>query len=235
MALHLLPKANGCIPASDYAILLAHGWRMLTRMAKRIYRWNEIQRYHDAGAGFVDCQRRFGFSHTAWIKAIKRGELRVADTLLSDRRRKYDWSVVQEYYDRGNGWRECMRRFGFSAAAWTKARSRGEILPRPWKTLDAILSSRSSRRIKKKRLLRDGLLPNRCQICGITEWQGQAIVIQIDHINGVKDDWRIENLRMLCPNCHSQTETYGGRNVKRLRRLEPPFSPLVLQDPWAVV
>jgi 5-methylcytosine-specific restriction endonuclease McrA len=44
----------------------------------------------------------------------------------------------------------------------------------------------------------------------------------IDHINGVRDDHRLENLRMLCPNCHSQTSTYGGRDVKRRRRLQEP-------------
>jgi 5-methylcytosine-specific restriction endonuclease McrA len=39
--------------------------------------------------------------------------------------------------------------------------------------------------------------------------------VQIDHINGIHDDYRLENLRMLCPNCHSQTATYGRRNVGR--------------------
>jgi 5-methylcytosine-specific restriction endonuclease McrA len=43
--------------------------------------------------------------------------------------------------------------------------------------------------------------------------------MQIDHINGIGNDHRLENLRMLCPNCHSQTATYGGRNLRR-RRLQ---------------
>jgi hypothetical protein len=47
--------------------------------------------------------------------------------------------------------------------------------------------------------------------------------MHIDHINGVRDDHRLENLRMLRPNCHSQTPTYGGKNNKRQRGLhEPP-------------
>jgi 5-methylcytosine-specific restriction endonuclease McrA len=56
------------------------------------------------------------------------------------------------------------------------------------------------------------LLENRCQECGLTEWLGEPLTVQIDHINGVRTDYRLENLRMLCPNCHSQTETHGIRN-----------------------
>jgi hypothetical protein len=50
--------------------------------------------------------------------------------------------------------------------------------------------------------------------CGIKEWNGKPISYQLDHINGDNMDNRIENLRILCPNCHSQTSTYGGRNIK---------------------
>lgn len=61
----------------------------------------------------------------------------------------------------------------------------------------------------KKRLLDAGLLINRCVLCGLEgEWNGRSIVLQLDHINGKSTDNRIENLRMLCPNCHSQTDTF---------------------------
>lgn len=53
----------------------------------------------------------------------------------------------------------------------------------------------------------------KCTICKITEWNNREIVLEIDHINGDNTDNRIENLRYLCPNCHSQTDTYKGRNV----------------------
>ena len=113
--------------------------------------------------------------------------------------------------------------FGFCAAAWHKARLRGEIKTRrPGMPIAELLQRGVSRYNIKLRLLRNGLLPKACAHCGLDEWRGKPLSLHIDHINGVKNDHRLENLRMLCPNCHSQTETYGGRNVKRRRRLQEP-------------
>jgi len=70
----------------------------------------------------------------------------------------------------------------------------------------------------KRRLLSCGLLRAACYECGITEWRGSRLVLQLDHINGVGDDQRLENLRLLCPNCHSQTATFAGRNASLWRR-----------------
>ena len=63
------------------------------------------------------------------------------------------------------------------------------------------------------RLIREGLMKNECSVCGISEWNGKEIKMQLDHINGNSSDHRLENLRMICPNCHSQTETYCGKNI----------------------
>jgi hypothetical protein len=68
---------------------------------RRIYDWNAIQQYRDKGNGFVARRRRFGVTHTAWNKAIKREELRTAPRPFRDRRRRYDWDAVQVYYDEG--------------------------------------------------------------------------------------------------------------------------------------
>lgn len=53
---------------------------------------------------------------------------------------------------------------------------------------------------------------NACLHCGITEWNNKPITFQFDHIDGNSDNNTPENIRMLCPNCHSQTETYGVKN-----------------------
>lgn len=189
-------------------------------MGRLSYDWNAVQAYHDEGYGFVECQRRFGFSHTAWIKAIKSGRLRSKATPFGDRRRKYDWAEVQLYYDAGHTYVQCAAHFGFCSKAWEGAVKRGDIKGRlQRRDLQHILRSKSSRWLKKLRLLKDGYLTNRCERCGIIDWRGKPLAIHIDHINGVKDDWRLENLRMLCPNCHSQTPTFGGRNLRRVSAL----------------
>lgn len=129
---------------------------------------------------------------------------------------RVDWAQIQAYYDEGHTYRECRTRFGFCPLAWHKARQRGEIRSRPpAMPIDELLVGARGRTHVKKRLLHAGLLENRCQECGLSEWRGKPLSVHIDHINGIPNDHRLENLRMLCPNCHSQTHTYGGRNVRR--------------------
>ena len=64
----------------------------------------------------------------------------------------------------------------------------------------------------KLRIIAEGIKQHKCEECGITEWRGQPTPIELDHINGNNRDNRLENLRLLCPNCHAQTPTYRGKN-----------------------
>ena len=82
------------------------------------------------------------------------------------------------------------------------------------KPIDEILVSDSSYQSfkLKRRLLSDGLKLHICEQCGLTEWQGSPIPLELHHINGNNRDNRIENLLLLCPNCHALTECYRGKN-----------------------
>ena len=64
----------------------------------------------------------------------------------------------------------------------------------------------------KRRLINEGYLIYKCEECGISEWNCKPISLQLDHINGINNDNSLGNLRLLCPNCHSQTHTYAGKN-----------------------
>jgi 5-methylcytosine-specific restriction endonuclease McrA len=66
--------------------------------------------------------------------------------------------------------------------------------------------------------LRAGPLDNHCNRCGITDWRGKAVSLELHHVSGFGGDSRLANLEILCPNCHSQTDSWGGRNSRRRAR-----------------
>lgn len=72
----------------------------------------------------------------------------------------------------------------------------------------------------KKRIIRNNLIPYQCAECGLKDiWNNKKITLQLEHKNGIPNDNRLINLCFLCPNCHSQTDTYAG---KRFKKPKPP-------------
>jgi 5-methylcytosine-specific restriction endonuclease McrA len=118
-----------------------------------------------------------------------------------------------------------MERFGFSRDAWGKAVKRGDVTPRDWMIpIEELLvqgREQTSRTHLKRRLIRAGLKEDRCERCGNTDWLGEPLSMELHHANGDRHDNRLFNLEMLCPNCHSQTETWGGRNGHRRKDSGP--------------
>lgn len=135
--------------------------------------------------------------------------------------RRYDWEAIQRFYDEGHSVRECMAVFGFSSASWFEAVKRGAVEARPAEMpIDDLLRAGTyrGRYHLKARLIREGLKTERCECCGLVDWQGEPITLALHHVNGIRDDNRLANLQLLCPNCHSQTDTFAGRNPRRAGR-----------------
>ena len=133
---------------------------------------------------------------------------------------RYDWPAIRAYYETGASLAECRERFGFSQSAWHEAVRRGDVEPRPRaRDLESLLRSESPgvRGALKRKLLEVGELVYACEWCEVTEWRGRAVSLQLHHVNGDGSDHRRSNLLLLCPNCHSQTDNYAGRNARRHR------------------
>lgn len=107
----------------------------------------------------------------------------------------------------------------FTGQGWARGSTHSPARPRY--PLDAILIKRSpytSTGHLRKRLVAAGLKPAHCEECGRHEWRGQELPLHLDHINGDHTDNRLENLRILCPNCHAITPTWCRRKA------EPAYS-----------
>jgi hypothetical protein len=104
----------------------------------------------------------------------------------------------------------------FTGQGWTKGLT--NPVPRPKRPLADILVRHSDYQhtaTLRERLVREGLKARRCEGCHLEVWCGQPIPLQLDHINGDRTDHRLENLRILCPNCHALTDTWCARNRGR--------------------
>lgn len=78
-------------------------------------------------------------------------------------------------------------------------------------------NSKFSTRHVKYRLLEEGIKTWVCEECGVVDWNGKKLTLHLHHVNGNNKDHRIENLQILCPNCHSQTHNYAGKKSSRAK------------------
>lgn len=104
------------------------------------------------------------------------------------------------------------KRYAISLGVY-KANQGNKGSYRPTSTLEDVFSGKVSMKsgTLRIRLIQEGYKENKCEECGINEWNGKILVLELDHINGNHKDNHLENLQILCPNCHSQTPTFRGR------------------------
>ena len=103
----------------------------------------------------------------------------------------------------------------FTGQGWNKGdRFRPVVKPRELKEILVENSTFVSTYKLKNRLLKEGLKEYKCECCGRTEWMNKPIPLELHHINGIQNDLRIENLQILCPNCHTFTDNYRGKALK---------------------
>jgi DNA-binding CsgD family transcriptional regulator len=172
----------------------------------------------ESGLSRAEVARRLGLSKAT----VSYHARRLGAPVDSRCARRYDWSAVQEYYDRGHSIRECIAQFGFSSQTWHSAVARGAVVARPAKMPSERFFAAGvhrSRTYLKSRLLAEGLKQPQCESCGIGEWRGERLSLALHHVNGDRLDNRVANLELLCPNCHSQTSSFSGRNGHRRSRL----------------
>jgi hypothetical protein len=149
----------------------------------------------------------------------------------------YEESAAREAIAKSRSFTEALRRLGLCptggagrvlrkwAAIWGisvdhfdphAARNRGlkRVERRPLEEI-LVVDSSYCRTNLKQRLYEEGLKDPRCELCGQGEvWRGRTLSLILDHINGVSDDNRLGNLRILCPNCAATLDTHCGRKLR---------------------
>lgn len=133
---------------------------------------------------------------------------------ISDVLRKLDLSIHQGNY---LTIKRRINLLGIDTSHFSRKTENKKIIKYPNGLSDILVqnSTYASSNHLKNKLIKNGVLKNFCSICGQQpEWNGKPMIMILDHINGVHTDNRLENLRLVCPNCNSQLDTSCGKNVK---------------------
>lgn len=130
---------------------------------------------------------------------------KILDIQRPERRNKKDWVAIRRFYDSGHTYAECVARFGVNSQTWSNAIKRGDIVPR--KRGGPVSRGGYNQHVRRKKLLDEV-----CIGCGITEWRGKPITLELHHKDGNPANNVLENVEFLCPNCHSQTDNHRGKN-----------------------
>lgn len=192
-------------------------------MAGRKWKSEIIRKMLSEGVGGSEVARRCGVSTAAVSyhnKILGLGHIG----------KQYDWTVIQKAYDAGMSTTQCKSSFGIPNSTWSKSVSNGRITLRSKLQnarlasirLDGNVSCNARKQIKQA-FLNAGILKLKCygDGCGLTkQWLNKPLSVQLHHIDGNAGNHSESNITLLCPNCHSQTPTFAGRNpvIKRKAR-----------------
>ncbi len=182
------------------------------------------------GSKYNEICKTLGVAKSTVAYHARKAGLSTGERIVQNR---YDWDEIQRIYNGGNCIHKTSSMSGVKLSALQDAVKRGAFITNAYVECDPECNDRVAHDdmfkresgydgcVVRKRMRRHNLISYSCgiQSCPLydiisPEWAGEPVVLQLDHINGVRNDHRLENLRWLCPNCHSQTPTYCGRNKK---------------------
>jgi len=107
----------------------------------------------------------------------------------------------------------------FTGQAHLKGRHNPHARKRPLEQVLVRGSAFQSNHLRK-RLIAENILVARCCVCMLTDWLEQPIPLELDHLDGDRENNSLDNLRLICPNCHAMTPTYRGKNVALRRKVK---------------